>query len=219
MSGSDLVSEVKPLTGSVVPLDLYIRALEQVAAPGVTCADDVHRQQCAQRKPPIAEIQVSDSLLLSVRSTVVRKIGAPGWTCTAVVDPSTTRTRFFVNRLIDLTNGVGVAVFDPERVALRGSGGFPNPNQWGAHCLAGIYGTGCFFGTLTDHDQNVRWREGLTIEVIVKSTCEGAVLVAFAARGDGEHVNTEHTVSDPQSIKIAIALYSTDDTISVESAW
>merc|ERR1719221_2357165 len=136
MTGQQLYTEVRLHIGDKVPQDLYVQALEQVAAPGLATFDEEHSRQSIRRQPPIGAIQTSDPSFLVVNSTTVRKMGPIGWNCTAVIEPSTTRTNFVVEHLADAQNGVGIAIFDPERNALRcGSGGFPNPNQWGADCL------------------------------------------------------------------------------------
>lgn len=111
MTGQQLVKEVRPLAGEIVPKDLYVSALEQVAAPEVTLADEgqAYRKQTVRRQPPIGSIKVSDPQLLLVQSTSVKKVGCIGWNCTAVIDPSTSRTRFRVEHLTDNQNGIGIA--------------------------------------------------------------------------------------------------------------
>merc|ERR1740138_132725 len=42
MTGAQLVTEVRPLAGEIVPKDLYVRALEQVSAPGVANLPEVY---------------------------------------------------------------------------------------------------------------------------------------------------------------------------------
>jgi len=219
MTGQQLVTEVRPLAGDIVPRDLYVRALEQVAAPGITASDEVQCKQCSRRKPPIGSIQISDPALLHVQSTTVRKVGPAGWNCTAIIEPSTSRTRFTIEHLTDTQNGIGVAIFDPERNSLRGgSGGYPNPNQWGADCIVGIYGTGCLFGIITD--LVFRWHAGLVVEVTMRAVHGGALHVAFAAEGTDNHrITAEGVLSVPQGVKLAMALYSPDDKVSVESLW
>jgi len=220
MTGEQLVTEVKPLAGEIVPRDLYVRALEQVAAPGLaSCEEDEYKKQSMRRQPPIGSIQTSDPTYLSVQSTVVRKVGPLGWNCTAVIEPSTSRTCFTVEHLADTANGIGVAIFDPERNALRGgSSGFPNPNQWGADCLVGIYGTGCFFGIITDHV--LRWHVGLVVEVEMRETSGGTLHVSFSADGlDGERTAAEGILSVAAGVKLAVALYSPEDKVSIESVW
>lgn len=233
MTGQQLVNEVRPLVGKIVPRDLYVRALEQVAAPEMNAFDDHQRKQGVRRQPPIGSIQISDPQYLHVNSTVVRKIGPAGWNCTAVIEPSTQRTCFTVDRLVDNNNGVGIAIFDPDRNALRGTtapagvglgiinngaiGGFPNPNQWGADCIVGIYGTGCFFGIITDHV--LRWHEGITVEVTMM-TKNNQLQVTFSAEGlGGDKISAEGPLSVPQGVKLAVALYSPDDKVSIESVW
>lgn len=227
MTGRQLVVEVKPLAGDIVPHDLYVQALELVAAPEVLPTGDSSNRQRARRQPPIGTIQTSDPIHLAVQSTTVRKIGPVGWNCTAVVEPSTPCTRFIVERLADPQNGVGIAIFDPERVALRGStSGYPNPNQWGAECLVGLYGTGVFFGIITE--QPVRWHTGLLVEVsmhITQSPGGGFLLRAvFTAQGsDGERMTAEGTqkltTETSPTLKLAIALFSPEDSVVIESAW
>merc|ERR1712232_1425731 len=193
---------------------------EQVAAPGITASDEVQRKQCSRRKPPIGSIQISDPALLHVQSTTVRKVGPAGWNCTAVIEPSTSRTRFTIEHLADTQNGIGVAIFDPERNSLRGgSCGFPNPNQWGADCIVGIYGTGCFFGIITDHV--LRWHAGLVVEVTIKPALGGPLYVTFSAEGmEGEKIVAEGILAMPAGVvKLAVALYSPEDKVSVESVW
>lgn len=220
MTGQQLVTEVRHHTGERVPQDLYIQALEQVAAPGVASFDEVHRKQSIRRQPPIGSIQTSDPSFLVENSTKVRKVGPTGWNCTAVIEPSTTRTCFVVEHLTDAQNGVGIAIFDPERNAMRcGSGGFPNPNQWGADCLIGIYGTGCFFG-MPPTDSILRWHTGLMVEVTINVVPGGVLQINFAAEGvDGDRISVEGVLSVSTSVKLAVALYSPDDEVSVESVW
>jgi hypothetical protein len=234
MSGQELVTEVRPFAGEIVPKDLYVRALEQVAAPGITVFDEATHKQGVRRSPPIGTIRISDPLFLILQSTTVRKVGHVGWNCTAVVEPSTARTRFVVKSLADPQNGIGFAVFDPERNSARsGSSDFPNPNQWGTDCLVGIYGTGCFFGIITDHV--LRWRVGFTVDVSMKLDPSGTLRVSFSADGiectgietttvgsiDGNNaaVTAEGVLSVPQGARLAVALYSPDDAVSIESMW
>lgn len=133
---------------------------------------------------------------------------------------------------MDPQNGIGIAIFDPDRNALRsGASGFPNPNQWGTDCLVGIYGTGCFFGIITDHV--LRWRAGFVLEVTMKPDANGVIHPSFSADGTecivhedggrggmlaGETI-TAQTISVPQGAKLAVALYSPEDSISIESVW
>lgn len=238
MTGLQLVSEVRPFAGGVVPKDLYVSALEQVVAPGVALIDrgQACRRQAARRQPPIGSIQVSDPRLLSVQSTSVRKVGGVGWNCTAVIDPSTPRTRFRVERLADHQNGVGIAIFDPERNALRGGcSGFPNPDQWAADCLVGVYGTGCFFGVVME--RALQWRAGLVVETTIDATHGGGTLqVRFSSFKDEgalegredqeslgdtqeERMSVGGSISVPAGIKFALALYSPDDQVTVDSVW
>lgn len=217
MTGQQLVMEVKPLAGSIVPFELYVRALEQVAAPNLE--PHLETKQLVRRQAPIGCIRSSDPSMVQVQSTTVRKVGPAGWNCSVVVEPSTSRTCFLVQRLADTQYGVGVAIFDPERNALRGAGtGFPNPNQWGADCLVGIYGTGCFFGIITD--QILRWRDELTVEVKMEEVTEGSLHIEFSATGfESERVSAEGLLSIPAGVKLALALYSPGDTVIVESVW
>lgn len=231
MSGEQLVTEVRSLAGAIVPRDLYVRALEQVAAPGVASFDESNPKQGVRRLPPVGTVRISDPLFMNLQSTTVRKIGHAGWNCTAVVEPSTARTRFVVDRLADPQNGIGIAIFDPERNALRsGNSGFPNPNQWGTDCLVGIYGTGCFFGIITDHV--LRWRAGFVLEVFMKPDTNGTLRLSFSAEstdcsGDegvtGEASSgdtiTAQSVSVPRDAKLAVALFSPEDSVTVESIW
>mmetsp|Transcript_27432 Transcript_27432/g.49959 ORF Transcript_27432/g.49959 Transcript_27432/m.49959 type:complete len:482 (-) Transcript_27432:5-1450(-) len=232
MTGQQLVTEVRQFAGDIVPQDLYVRALEQVAAPGVASFDEEqdspHTKQGVRRFPPVGTVRISDPLFLSLHSTTVRKVGHAGWNCTAVFEPSTSRTKFLVERLADPQNGIGIAIFDPERNALRsGSSGFPNPNQWGTDCLVGIYGTGCFFGIITD--QVLRWRPGCVVEVAMRAAPGGTLRVAFSAEGavfagqvdgmDVEPVTAEGVFSVPQGAKLAVALYSPEDAVTIESVW
>merc|ERR1712113_417738 len=136
--------------------------------------------------------------------------------------------------LADPQNGIGIAIFDPERNALRtGNSGFPNPNQWGTDCLVGIYGTGCFFGIITDHV--LRWRAGFVVEVTMITDATGTLRVSFFADGaectgietspvatgvDGHPgVTAEGILAVPQGAKLAVALYSPEDSVSIESIW
>mmetsp|Transcript_818 Transcript_818/g.2028 ORF Transcript_818/g.2028 Transcript_818/m.2028 type:complete len:449 (-) Transcript_818:85-1431(-) len=217
MTGQQLVTEVRPLAGLVVPEKLYVQALEQVAAPGL--AVEEHSKQSVRRRPPIGTIQVSDPLILTVQSTSVRKLGLAGWNCTAVIEPSTPRTCFTVDHLADPQNGIGLAIFDPERNTLRGgSSGFPNPNQWGGDCIVGIYGTGCFFGIITDHV--LRWHAGLVVEVTMRSIGCSSLHVAFATEGiEGDRISAEGILTVPEGVKLAVALYSPEDRVSIESVW
>jgi hypothetical protein len=235
MSGQQLVTEVKALAGEIVPRDLYVNALEQVAAPGVACFDAATQKQSMRRFPPVGTIRISDPLFLTLQSTTVRKVGHAGWNSTAVVEPSTARTIFKVECLADPQNGIGIAIFDPERNAFRsGNSGFPNPNQWGTDCLVGIYGTGCFFGIITDHV--IRWRAGFVVEVTMRSDATGQLRVSFSADGtectgvemaavvagygvDGAAVTAEGVLAVPQGARLALALYSPDDAVSIESRW
>jgi len=238
MCGEQLVTEVRELAGDIVPHDLYVKALEQVAAPGVAVFDVANQKQGVRRLPPIGTIRISDPLFLSLQSTTVRKVGHPGWNSTAVVEPSTTRTRFVVECLADPQNGIGIAIFDPERNAIRsGNSGFPNPNQWGTDCLVGIYGTGCFFGIITDHV--LRWRNGFVVEVTMKADSNGNLRVSFSADGtectgvettpvaaaaaygaDGHAaVTAEGVLAVPQGARLAVALYSPNDAVSITSIW
>mmetsp|Transcript_44148 Transcript_44148/g.141519 ORF Transcript_44148/g.141519 Transcript_44148/m.141519 type:complete len:457 (-) Transcript_44148:77-1447(-) len=220
MTGQQLVTEVKPLAGELVPQDLYIFALEQVAAPGhLDCKED-YRTQSVRRHPPIGRIQASDASYLSVQSTTVRKVGPMGWNCTAVIDPSTSRTCVKIEHLADMQNGIGVAVFDPERTARGGTNtGFPNPNQWGADCLVGIYGTGCFFGIITEHV--LRWQPGMVLEVNLRASVEGSLHVCFTAEGAEreDDIQAEGHLAVSSGAKLAVALYSPDDKVSIESVW
>mmetsp|Transcript_112381 Transcript_112381/g.324637 ORF Transcript_112381/g.324637 Transcript_112381/m.324637 type:complete len:469 (+) Transcript_112381:134-1540(+) len=237
MTGQQLVKEVRPLVGEIVPKDLYVNALEQVAAPDVALTNEAqaHLKQAVRRQPPIGSIKVSEPQLLLVQSTSVKKVGCVGWNCTAVVDPSTSRTRIRVEHLTDHQNGIGIAIFDPERNALRGgSSGFPNPNQWGADCLVGVYGTGCFFGIITD--RVLQWRAGLTVEISIDTTHSGGTLhVRFSSYTEGgkatsegsedttdiydQQVTAEGILSVPAGVKLALAMYSPDDEVTVESVW
>merc|ERR1712113_768603 len=133
------------------------------------------------------------------------------------IEPSTTRSKFTVEYLADAQNGIGVAIFDPERNALKE--GFPNPNQWGADCLVGIYGTGRFFGIITDHV--LRWHAGLVVEVAIKPAPGGPLYVTFSAEGlEGEKIVAEGILAMPAGVvKLAVALYSPEDKVSVESVW
>jgi len=221
MTGQQLVAEVRPLAGEIVPRDLYVRALEQVAAPGFTPLEACSKQ-AVRRQPPIGVIQTSDPSFLTVSSTEVRKVGPIGWNCTAIIEPSTSRTCFKVDHLADAQNGAGIAIFDPERNALRGcsNSGFPNPNQWGADCLVGIYGSGCFFSLLTDHV--LRWKTGLVVEVTTEPVQGGSLCVQFAAEGgpEGERICAETVLPQvPELVKLAVALYSPEDKVSIESVW
>lgn len=220
MTGPQLVTEVKPFVGTIVPRDLYVRALEQVVAPGqTTVSDDDDGKQSMRRHPPLGCIHTSDPQLLTVNSTAVEKVGSSGWNCTAVIDPSTCRTCFRVEHLSDLQNGIGVAIFDPERNALRsGSSAFPNPNHWGTDCLAGIYGTGCFFGIVTEH--TLTWQVGLTVEITMRTERNSTLHVSFAAEGiEGRRQVAEGCLSVPQGVKLAVALYSPEDRVTVEPRW
>mmetsp|Transcript_13985 Transcript_13985/g.38210 ORF Transcript_13985/g.38210 Transcript_13985/m.38210 type:complete len:485 (+) Transcript_13985:51-1505(+) len=220
MTGPQLVSEVRPLVGNIVPHGLYVSALELAVAPDLAKTDEMKQKQGRRRLPPIGTIQVSDLLALSVRSATVEKVGAAGWNCTAVVEPSTARTRFVVENLVDPQNGLGVALFDTERNAFRVDGrGFPNPSQWGADCIAGIYGTGCFFGIITDHV--LRWHAGIVIEVVLESVQgKKSLHVTFVIEDStGERKTAEGILSVPQSTKLAMALFSPEDRVLVEPAW
>lgn len=219
MTGKQLVEEVKPLVGSIVPHEKYVQALELIAAPEIACLDEACKRQSTRRQPPIGPIQVSDPSFLAVHSTTIQKVGAAGWNCTAVVEPSTQCTRFFVRQLADPQNGIGVAIFDPERIALRGSSsGFPNPNQWGADGLIGLYGTGVFFGILTE--QPVRWHPGLMVEVLMENCKDGNLKVMFRTEGtEGQRTKAEGKISAPPTAKLAIALYSPEDSVAVEFCW
>eukprot|EP00928_Gymnodinium_smaydae_P033275 TRINITY_DN23875_c0_g3_i3.p1 TRINITY_DN23875_c0_g3~~TRINITY_DN23875_c0_g3_i3.p1 ORF type:complete len:540 (-),score=99.29 TRINITY_DN23875_c0_g3_i3:60-1490(-) len=233
MTGQQLVTEVRPLAGEMVPCDLYVRALEEVAAPGAAAMDEVHRLQCRRRKPPLGSIVASDPGMVNVYSMGVEK----------------------VESLADLSNGIGIAIFHPDRNAMRHGGtstqqqtpqhqpaptmapsGFPNPNQWGADCIVGIYGTGCLFGIITDHV--LRWHVGLVIEVMMRMTHGANLQVVFTAEStDGERVSAEGVLSCvalppavqadagghkpfqvPPGVKLALALYSPNDKVSVEPA-
>jgi len=175
-----------------------------------------------RRQPPIGTIQSSDPVFLTVNSTVVQKVGPVGWNCTAVIEPSTSRTCFTVENLADSQNGVGIAVFDPERNVLRGSGssGFPNPNHWGADCLVGIYGTGSFFNVDTS-DHPLCWYCGLTVEVAMKLVQGEKLIVEFVAEGpDGKCSGAHKELSPaPEVVKLAVALYTPEDKVSIESVW
>lgn len=219
MTGKQLVEEVKPLVGSIVPHEKYVQALELIAAPEIACLDEACKRQCTRRRPPIGTTQVSDPSFLAVHSTTIQKVGGAGWNCTAVVEPSTQCTRLFVNQLADPQNGIGVAIFDPERIALRGSSsGFPNPNQWGADGLIGLYGTGVFFGILTE--QPVRWHSGLMVEVLMESCRDGNLKVTFRTEGsEGQRTKAEGKIIAPPTAKLAIALYSPGDSVAVEFCW
>jgi hypothetical protein len=219
MTGKQLVEEVKPLVGGIVPHEKYVQALELIAAPEIASLDEACKRQCPRRQPPIGAIQVSDPSFLAVHSTTIQKVGAAGWNCTAVVEPSTQCTRLFVRQLADPQNGIGVAIFDPERIALRGSSsGFPNPNQWGAHGLLGLYGTGVFFGILTE--QLVRWHSGLMVEVLMESCRDGNLKVTFRTEGpEGQRTKAEGKIIAPPAAKLAIALYSPGDSVAVEFCW
>jgi len=140
-----------------------------------------------------------------------------------VIEPSTSRTCFTVHKLAEPSNGIGVAIFDPERNAANGGNavGFPNPNQWGADCLVGIYGSGCFFGIITE--RVLTWQEGLVLEVIMVPGCDdGTLNVTFATEGEnGERLALAEgdILSVASTVKLAVALYSPDDKVSVESVW
>jgi len=233
MTGDQLVSEVRPFAGSIVPYDLYVWALEQVASPGF--AIDAAKQlllereaaaatsatvlkQRRRRQPPVGTISISDHSLLVLNSTSVSKVGPPGWNCTVIIEPSTARTRFSLQHINDRQNGVGLAVFEPEFCG--GRGGFPNPSQWGADCVAGLYGTGCFFGIITDHV--LRWKAGLVLEVTIKAGTAGNLHISFCAEGagaDNESIVAEGVLGVTNSVRLAVALYSPEDTISIESVW
>mmetsp|Transcript_117 Transcript_117/g.255 ORF Transcript_117/g.255 Transcript_117/m.255 type:complete len:473 (+) Transcript_117:147-1565(+) len=231
MTGQELVTEVKPLAGDLVPQELYIAALERVAAPEQAAMGG--GTVLARRKPPVGGIEVSDSSFLSVLSSNVRKVGAPGWNCTAIIDPSTACTRFTIEWLSDPANGIGVAVFDQgacNSVSQRSvpslttsapaqPPGFPNPNQWGSDCLAGIYGSGCFFGIITEHV--VRWHSGLVIEVTLTRLSESSFGVAFTTEGATEDdcIRSEGQVEVTHSARLALALYSPEDKVNIECQW
>mmetsp|Transcript_59909 Transcript_59909/g.131476 ORF Transcript_59909/g.131476 Transcript_59909/m.131476 type:complete len:457 (-) Transcript_59909:45-1415(-) len=224
MTGQQLVTEVKPLAGDIVPSDLYVRALEQVAAPGISQNfPEAYVKQSTRRQPPIGNIMTSDPSFLFVENTSIRKVGSCGWKETAVIDTSTTRTQFKVDSLGDPATGVGLAIFSPERNALRGgSHGFPNPNQWGADCIAGIYGTGVFFGINPPDVHILNWRAGLVIEVmLVRSGApDNSLHVTFTAQGaEGEEVCAKGVLTEPTVVKLALALYSPDDQVTIESMW
>eukprot|EP00927_Polykrikos_kofoidii_P047883 TRINITY_DN42174_c0_g1_i1.p1 TRINITY_DN42174_c0_g1~~TRINITY_DN42174_c0_g1_i1.p1 ORF type:complete len:483 (+),score=63.99 TRINITY_DN42174_c0_g1_i1:37-1449(+) len=219
MSGHQLVTEVKPLVGDVVPRELYVRALEHVAAPGTNCSDEEENIQCRRRKPLNCVIQISDVLFMTVVGTVVRKIGPAGWNCSAVVEPQTSCTRITVEHLAHPPSGIGIAMFDPDRRAFRnGNCGFPNPNQWGSDCIVGLYGTGCFFGI--NSDRGIAWHVGMKVEVIVGEAEGTGLPVAFSVEGaTGEHIIVQGVVPVPTGVKLAVALYSPEDQVTVESAW
>lgn len=170
--------------------------------------------QCRRRQPPLGALRVSDPKFLQVRSTTVRKTGVSGWNCTAVADMSTLRTKLQVERLVDFSNGLGVAVFEPDKVSVRG--GFPNPNQWGADCLVGIYGTGCFFGLASEHVQ--RWHTGACIHVSLSRRSENIFYVKFMEvdRFSGRERLTAEGEMTGTSPTLAVALYSPEDAITIE---
>merc|ERR1719330_179871 len=185
-----------------------MRALEQVAAPAQAAVEDAYEKQSARRLPPLGCIHTSDPQLLTVSSTSVRKVGPSGWNCTAIVDPSTCRTCFRVEHLSDVQNGIGVAIFDPERNGMRTGSGFPNPNHWGTDCLVGIYGTGCFFVIVTE--PTLTWEIGMSVEITLKPQSErnNGLLVTFATEGgrDGKRIVADGGLSVPPGVRLAVAL-------------
>ena len=103
MTGSQLVTHVRPFVDGVVSRDLYVQAVEQVAAPEVECVDQGPSKRSCLRLPPLDVIRVSDTTLLEAQTTspqkaTLRKTSSTGWDCTAVVKPRTTRTRFVAGR-------------------------------------------------------------------------------------------------------------------------
>eukprot|EP00397_Hematodinium_sp_SG-2012_P037998 GEMP01041278.1.p1 GENE.GEMP01041278.1~~GEMP01041278.1.p1 ORF type:complete len:338 (+),score=54.10 GEMP01041278.1:119-1132(+) len=85
MSGQQLVSDVRPYV-HLVPRDLYVKALERVAAPDCICNDST---ATSRRLPPIKSLRVNDPSLLEVKQgTKVSKIGPAGWNCTVLADMS-----------------------------------------------------------------------------------------------------------------------------------
>jgi len=219
MTGEQLVTEVRPLAGEIVPQELYVRALEQVAAPNITAIEEASKQS-GRRHPPVCTVHVSDPILM-VHSTSVRKVGSvpAEWRGTAVIEPSTSCTKVKIENLPEPSNGIGLAIFDPERLFLRGSGnGFPNPNQWGADCLVGIYGTGCFFGIHTE--SVLQWHVGLTVVIRMSPQPDGHLHVSFTTEGkDSSQISAEGLLSVPHDVKLAIALFTPEDQVSIEPAW
>jgi len=220
MTGEQLVSEVRPFDGTVVPHALYVRALERVAAPTTARSNDddsdAADKQNVRRQPPIGAITSSDPVLLHVSSTVLRKVGPTGWTCTAVIEPSTTRTCFKIERLADSSIGAGIAIFHPNRNSLCG---FPNPNQWGADCLVGIYGSGAFFGIITE--SFIKWYDGIKVHVAMTPHAGGTLKVSFHSEDSSEGSTLAEGVlqTGVGCVKLAVALYSTEDVVTIESFW
>mmetsp|Transcript_103072 Transcript_103072/g.204635 ORF Transcript_103072/g.204635 Transcript_103072/m.204635 type:complete len:461 (+) Transcript_103072:35-1417(+) len=220
MTGEQLVSEVRPFDGTVVPHALYVRALERVAAPCTTHSDDddvTVDKQNVRRQPPIGAITSSDPVLLNVSSTLLRKVGPTGWNCTAVIQPSTTRTCFTIEHLADSSIGAGIAIFQPNRNSLSG---FPNPNQWGADCLVGIYGSGAFFGIITE--SFIKWYDGIKVHVAMTPHVGDTLKVSFHSEDSSDLGSTlaEGVLQTAAgSVKLAVALYSSEDVVTIESFW
>jgi len=225
ISGPLLVQEVRPRV-HLVPRDLYIKALEKVAAPDMVSS----YPSLGRRMPPIGSLRVNDSNLLEVtHGTRVRKVGPPGWNCTVLADLSSSAVIIKVLQLEDPACGVGLAIFDPDRV----HGTYPNPNQWGADNLLGVYGTGNFFGL--GFDQVIQWKVGNHLKVVVDQTkAEMVYDVRFYSIKWDSHTDSPKwdVISDKpeeklivkgettaKSPRVALALYSTNDELSIEPLW
>jgi len=225
ISGPQLVEDVRPKM-HLVPKDLYVKALEKVAAP-----DSVSSYpSLGRRMPPIGSLRVNDPNLLEVtHGTRVKKTGPPGWNCTVLADLSSSAVIIKVLQLEDPACGVGLAIFDPERV----HGLYPNPNQWGADNLLGVYGTGNFFGL--GFDQVIQWKVGNHLKVVVEQTkAETVYRVRFYSIKWDSHADSPKwdVISDrleeklivegettAKSPRVALALYSTHDELSIEPLW
>lgn len=207
MSGQELVTDVRPDV-HLVPCDLYVKALEKVAAPD--CIVAVSR---GRRLPPIGTLRVNDPNLLEVKQgTKVTKVGTTGWNCSVLADMSSHAVLVKVLNLEDIACGIGLAVFEPERV----SGVYPNPNQWGADNLLGIYGTGNFFGL--GFEQVIQWKVGTELKIVMEEMKAKMYHISFYAVKnvpEKEEVIAEVDVA-AKAPRLALALHSIRDSVSIE---
>lgn len=217
MTGPQLVTAVRPLVGDIVSSDSYMRALELAAARD--CFDSSPSKRCRQRLPPNIRIRVSDAQLLTVQGKVLQKLGPQGWNCTAVVEPSTSRTRFAVQHLTDPAIGVGVAVLRP----FGGDSGTAEfkfiraDHMWNDGVL-GIMPNGGFYGV--DTRKMMLWHRGAVFEVTTRLQQPGTVHVVFSSADnhpDGNNFSVEGIVASEQPLTLVVALHSPLDAVSIQS--
>lgn len=232
MTPKELVEEVRPLAGKVVRKDTYMRALEQVAAPGAEFEDggQAHRKQTVRRPPPIVSIRVSDLTRLSVNNTCVEKLGPSGFDCSVLVEPSTPVTRFHVQKLGEPGIGFGIGIVEiTKSMKFDSVTCFPKATTWETSCKIGFLGNGKFFGIQTSHV--VQYTVGLVIEVAIDAVRGGLLHVRFSCfSGNGEDhertgdacergIQVAGSMCATVGVWLALALHSTGDRVSVESAW